>query len=440
MHNHHHRPLSAPARLATVACALLIALAATAAAFPQDPARPAPAAPATGRGGQRAPQFVSPEVATDGRVTFRIYAPNAAAVRLSAGDIPGLTPATTELKKAENGVWETTVGPLDAGAYRYNFNVDGVATIDPRNPSISESNNNVWSLVYVPGSAMFDTTDVPHGAVAEVTYKSPLGRFRRMHVYTPRGYESGRSLYPVFYLLHGAGDNDDAWSSVGRAGFILDSLIAAGKARPMVVVMPAGHTSRAGGGAMSRSATEDFVNDFVNGVMPYIEAHYRVLKDRANTAIAGLSMGGSQTLAVAVPRLARFGYIGVYSSGLIGAFPELARGRGNAPAPPAVPATPPAPAASPAASAMTAAEWEKANAATLDNPALKKGLRLLWFGTGKDDFLMTTTQATVDLFRKHGFSPVFKESPGGHTWINWRNYLVEFAPQLFRSSKSTTVP
>jgi enterochelin esterase family protein len=256
-----------------------------------------------------------------------------------------------------------------------------------------------------------------------------------MHVYTPPGYESGRSLYPVFYLLHGAGDNDDAWSSVGRAGFILDNLIAGRKARPMVVVMPAGHTTRTGGGAMSRSATDDFVNDFVNGVMPYVETHYRVLKDRANTAIAGLSMGGSQTLAVAVPRLGRFAYIGVYSSGLLGAFPELtARGRGNAPTPPT--SAPPAAASAP----PTAAEWEKANAATLNNAALKKGFRLLWFGTGKEDFLLTTTQATVDLFKKHGFSPVFKESPGGHTWINWRNYLVEFAPQLFQPAKRTTMP
>jgi enterochelin esterase family protein len=143
-------------------------------------------------------------------------------------------------------------------------------------------------------------------------------------------------------------------------------------------------------------------------------------------------MGGSQTLAVAVPRLGRFAYIGVYSSGLLGAFPELtARGRGNAPTP-----APPAAASAP----PTAAEWEKANAATLDNAALKKGFRLLWFGTGKEDFLLTTTQATVDLFKKHGFSPVFKESPGGHTWINWRNYLVEFAPQLFQPAKRTTMP
>jgi enterochelin esterase family protein len=359
------------------------------------------------------------------------------------------------MTKTENGVWEVTLGPVPPGAYRYHFNIDGVATIDPRSSAISESNANVWSLVVVPGHDVFDTKNVPRGAVAAVTYWSTaLATFRRMHVYTPPGYELGQGQYPVFYLLHGAGDNDHAWSSVGRAGFILDNLIAAKKARPMVVVMPAGHTPRATGSVVGTSATQDFVSDFVKDVMPYVESHYRVRKDRASTAIAGLSMGGQQTLAVAIPRLGRFGYVGVFSSGLIAAFPELRRGRGEAPAaapaapaapPSAAPAAPPSgapaappvapPAAGPAAQrppAQTAAEWEKANAATLDDPALKKGLRLLWFATGKEDFLLTTTQATLELLKKHGFAPVYRETAGGHTWINWRDYLMEFAPQLFQ--------
>jgi enterochelin esterase family protein len=380
-----------------------------------------------GRGGPQPPQFVSPEVQSDGRIVFRIYAPQARAIRLTGSDIPGVG-QTTQLTKNAEDVWEVTVGPIDSGAYRYNFNVDGVATIDPRNPAISESNNNVWSLVYVPGSEMFDTKDVPRGAIAKVTYNSTsLGKFRRMHVYTPPGYELGSTRYPVFYLLHGAGDNDEAWSSVGRAGFILDNLIAAKKARPMVVVMPAGHTSRGPGSPIGRAATEEFVNDFVTDVMPYVEKHYRVLTDRANTAIAGLSMGGGHTLNVAIPRLERFAYIGVYSSGLLGAFPlPDTGGRGAAPA--AAPAGPPA---------LTATEWEGMYKAKLDDPALKKGLRLLWFATGKEDRLMPTTQGTVDLLKKHGFTPVFKESPGGHTWINWRNYLVEFASQLFQNGKGT---
>jgi enterochelin esterase family protein len=423
---------------------LVAVVAGTPAALAQAPPPTPSPAPQAGRG-TPAPQFVSPEVSADRRISFRIFAPKAAAIRLSAGDIQGLG-QNTQLTRADNGVWEITVGPIEPGAYRYNFNVDGVATIDPRNAAISESNNNVWSLVVVPGSDLFDTKDVPRGAVAAVTYKSSaLGIFRRMHVYTPPGYESGRGQFPVFYLLHGAGDCDEAWTSVGRAGFILDNLIAAKKARPMIVVMPAGHIPRSAGSPVGRQATEAFANDFVEDVVPYVETHYRVLKGRANTAIAGLSMGGSQTLQVAIPRLERFGYIGVYSSGLIGAFPELTgRGRGaaptaptptpapTAPAPPAAAPAPAAPSGRAGTPAPTAAEWEKLHAKTLDDPALKKGLRLFWFATGKDDFLLETTRATVGLFKKHGFSPVYEETAGGHTWVNWRNYLVEFAPQLFQ--------
>ena len=414
------------------------------AALAQPPA--APAAPGQqGRGGRGggAPQVVSPEIGSDRRVTFRIYAPNAQAIRLSAGDIPGVG-QTTQLTKAETGIWETTIGPVDPGAYRYTFNVDGVPTVDPRNHLTSESNNNVWSLMHVPGSDFMDTRNVPHGAVAAVTYYSTaLNGYRRMHIYTPPGYEANTTKYPVFYLLHGAGDSDHAWSSVGRAGFILDNLIADKKARPMIVVMPAGHTRRGpamgGAGAIGRSATEEFVNDFMKDVVPYVEKHYRVLTDRANTAIAGLSMGGNHALHIGIPHLDKFAYIGVYSSGLIGAFPGLTGGRGAAPtatAPPAAaaPAATPAPAAAPAAppQGTTATEWETTHAKVLDNASLKKGLRLFWFATGKDDFLLQTTNATVELMKKHGFTPVNRETPGGHTWINWRLYLNEFVPQLFQ--------
>lgn len=172
------------------------------------------------------------------------------------------------MTKDTNGVWEVTLGPLEPGAYRYNFSVDGLGVIDPRNAAISESNNNVWSLVIVPGSDLMDTRDLPHGAVAAVTYYSKaLQRFRRLHVYTPPGYETGKGKFPVFYLLHGAGDCDEAWTSVGRAGFILDNLLAAGKVKPMIVVMPAGHTGpfRAGG---PRTAQEEFSKDFVSDIMP----------------------------------------------------------------------------------------------------------------------------------------------------------------------------
>lgn len=386
-----------------------------------------PAAP-PGRGmagrGPQGPQVVSPEVLPDRRIAFRIVAPQAQSVRLSGSDIPSLAgpgrgatapsgPPPGQMTKGENGVWEATIGPIDPGAYRYNFNVDGVTIIDPRSPSVSESNINVWSMVYVPGSDFMDTKQVPRGAVASVTYYSTaLKRFRRMHVYTPPGYELGKGKFPVFYLLHGAGDCDDSWTSVGRAGFIMDNLIAAKKAKPMVIVMPAGHTSASMFGA--RGATpatpgvapppDEFTQDFMTDIMPYVEKNYRVLNDRANRAIAGLSMGGSQTMNIAFLNLAKFTYIGVFSSGAsLGG-----GGRGGA-----------------------APDFETIHKADLDNPALKKGTKLIWLSTGVDDGLIANTKTTMEMLKKHGFNPVFKESPGAHTWINWRNYLNEFAPQLF---------
>ncbi len=374
------------------------------------------------------PPVISPEVQADHRITFRLLAPKAESVLLTGGDIPGMGRGK-EMIKGENGVWVITLGPLDAGAYRYNFNVNGVTVIDPRNPSISESNNNVWSLVNVSGSDNFDTKNVPHGAVAAVTYYSTaLGKIRRMHVYTPPGYESGKGKYPIFYLLHGAGDSDEAWTSVGRAGFILDNLIAAGKAKPMVMVMPAGHTSQFRMGAPRVPGTpappDEFVKEFTTDIMPYAEKNYRVLPDRGNRAIAGLSMGGGQTLNIAIPNLEKFAYVGVYSSGLL-------QGFNRAPGGPGAPAVPAANAPVPGTLNADGEAWVKTNQAKLDDANLKKGLKLFWFATGKEDFLLSTTNGTVGLFKKHGFNAEFHESAGGHTWINWRNYLTEFAPKLF---------
>ena len=394
-------------------------------------------APAQGRGAAQGPIVISPEVGADRRVTFRVLAPAAQKVELrSPGDIPGVGGrgvALPQLTKNADGVSEGTFGPVPAGAYRYVFVVDGLTVVDARNPMSSQTNTTVYSLAVVPGSDVFDTKNVPHGAVASVYYNSTaLGGIRRMHVYTPPGYETSRDRYPVFYLLHGAGDVDDSWSSVGRAGFILDNLIAANKARPMIVVMPAGHVNGAGaalGGHVPDAAAQGmpgigsgpdpFANDFLTDLMPYVEKNYRVLTDRQSRAIAGLSMGGNQTLNIAIPHLDKFAYIGVFSSGII------TPGRGAAPA-----------AETPAAPFGEA--WEKQNLAALDNAASKRGLNLLWFSTGKDDGLIPTTRSTVELLRKHGFRPVFLESEGAHTWLNWRDYLAAFAPQLFQPQRSST--
>jgi enterochelin esterase-like enzyme len=391
------------------------------------------------------PKVVSPEVSTDGTVTFRIFAPNAQKVSIIDNDIavmlsgggPGplagsTTPAVppgTKLPegglvftKNADGVWESSFGPIPPGAYRYVFLVDGVRTLDPVNTRTSESNTNVWSMFTVPGSPLMDTRDVPHGAVASVYYYSKvLNTTRRMHIYTPAGYEAGIKKYPVFYLLHGAMDTDDAWHSVGRAGFILDNLLADGKIKPMIAVMAAGH--QPGQPALppppqpgAPPTINPFTNEFMTDIMPYVEKYYRTINDRDHRAIAGLSMGGFQTLDIAFRHLDMFSEIGVFSSGaVLGRRPALpAEGAQASSTPP-----PPQP------------DWEEVHKADLDNPALKKGTKLIWISTGVDDRLMPNTKTTVEMLRKHGFNPVFIESPGAHSWFNWRNYLIEFTPQLF---------
>jgi len=383
-------------RLGIAIAALSLGLAGAAAAQP-----PRSEAPAPGRRGPPGPQVLSPEVRADRTVVFRLLAPEADSVALRTSDLP--LAGGPQMTKGDNGVWEISVGPVEPGAYRYTFTVHGVQVLDPRNTATSESLATVHSLLVVPGAEFMDANQVPHGAVASILYFSKsLDRHRRMHIYTPPGYEAGQDKYPVFYLLHGAGDGDDSWTSVGRAALIMDNLIAAGKAKPMLVVMPAGHTGAGfmfgmrGPGGPPR---DEFADDFVNDIMPYVESHYRVMPDRAHRALAGLSMGGAQTLGIGFSHLDQFGYLGVFSSGIFG---------------------------------NGTAAWEEQRQTMLDDASLKDGLKVLWFATGSEDFLIQSTRNTVEALKKHGFNPVFKETAGGHTWINWRDYLHEFAPMLFQ--------
>jgi enterochelin esterase-like enzyme len=391
------------------------------------------------------PKVVSPEVSPDGTVTFRILAPNAQKVALMDNDIgvmlsgagPGplagsttpAVPAGTKLPqgglvfaKNADGIWEASFGPVPPGAYRYAFLVDGVRTLDPVNTRTSESNTNVWSMFTVSGSPLMDTREVPHGAIASIYYYSQvLKTTRRMHIYTPPGYEADNKKYPVFYLLHGAMDTDEAWTSVGRAGFILDNLLADGKIKPMIVVMPAGH--QPGQPAIpappqpgAPPVVNPFTNEFMTDIMPYVEKNYRSINDREHRAIAGLSMGGFQTLDIAFLHLDKFSKIGVFSSGAV-----LGRR----------PAAPAAGAQSAATPAAPQPSWEEVHKTNLDDAGLKKGTKLIWISTGVDDGLMANTKSTVEILKKHGFNPVFIESPGAHSWFNWRNYLITFTPQLF---------
>jgi enterochelin esterase-like enzyme len=348
--------------------------------------------------------ITSPEVSGEGNVTFRLRAPNAKSVKLaSAGDIPVIPfRGGLDMSKSPDGIFDITVESLDPGSYRYAFIVDGLTVLDPSNRSTSESNRNAWSLVDLPGSSFMDTTNVPHGAVSDVHYFSAvLQRTRRMHVYTPPGYQRGDGTYPVFYLLHGAMDSDDSWSSVGRASFILDNLIAAGTTEPMVVVMPDGHTEPFIMGSSALSL-DKFAREFATDIKPFVESNYRVKTDRDDTAIGGLSMGGGHALEISMNALDEYGYIGVFSSGVF--------------------------------SVLRDSSWQDKHSATLKDKDIRKGLKIVWFATGSEDFLLETTKATVSLLDGYGFDVEYEESTGGHTWINWRQYLRDFSPRLFKET------
>jgi enterochelin esterase family protein len=244
---------------------------------------------------------------------------------------------------------------------------------------------------------------VPHGAISSVYYdSSATGGQRRMHIYTPPDYEAGNARLPVLYLLHGGGDSDDSWGTVGRAGAILDTLIAAGKAVPMIIVMPAGHISTdfrlTPGFRMGHDAFND---DLVKVVLPYIDAHYRTVAARDHRAIAGLSMGGGQTLTIALTDSADFAYVGVFSSGWF---------------------------------ANTLKEEEDTDVAQYR--ASGKPFRLFWVDAGKYDIELQNRQATVAVLRGAGIKVEDQESGGFHAWNNWRDYLNQFAPLLFMGSAS----
>jgi enterochelin esterase-like enzyme len=341
--------------------------------------------------------LTSPAIGADGRVIFQLYAPKATEVLLrSEGPAPF---ANQPLVKGDSGVWKLTA-PVPADLYIYWYDVDGVAVADPRNNRPRVNMTTVRSLLEVPGAAseFFAERAVPHGEVAAVYYQSQaLGVPRRMQVYTPPGYATSGQRYPVLYLLHGGGDNDLSWQMAGRANFIFDNLIASGKAKPMIVVMPAGHTPAASGG---QAAPDAFARDLLGDVMPYVERNYRTLTARESRAIAGLSMGGQQTLNVGLTNLDKFSQLGVFSSGWFGQ--------------------------------DGAATFAKSNAAVLSDPKINDRIRVFWFATGKDDFVLPSTKAALAMLDQNKIRYSYKETEGGHTWPNWRAYLNEFVPLLFR--------
>jgi len=377
-------------------------------AFGQERTTPGvtPGTPAVqaGRGGRgNAPPPIQPyEVYPDRTVLFRLRAPEAASVKLNGDFLQG----SKDMTKGDEGIWTVTVGPLAPAVYNYTFTVDGVRDIDPNNPMVKLGDRSSESMFEVPGDhpAAYDIQNVPHGTVHINWYNSStVGALRSIYVYTPPGYEEGKSKLPVLYLLHGSGDTEAGWVEIGRANLIVDNLIASGAAKPMMVVMPYGRPLPdvmlvpSTGGRGGANATGQFANDLLHDVIPYVEKLYRASAKPDDRAIAGLSMGGGQALQIGTSHLDTFHYIGAFSAG---------GGRGN--------------------------PEEVYKDFFADPAAVNKKLKVFYIACGKADALFAGSQALADALDKHQIKRQFAPSEEGHVWRNWRNYLAGFAPQLFR--------
>lgn len=407
-------------RLAGSALALLCA---PVFAQPAPQAQPAPAV-------QPVRPPVSPEILPDHRVTFRLSAPKASEVQLNGSWDGG---RNIPLAKDDQGLWSVTVGPLGAQLWGYSLSVDGVKVLDPGNAEIQRDGSRYDNLLFIAGaeSDLWEFKDVPHGTVQSVWYPSPTLKQtrRRMVVYTPPGYETSQTHYPVLYLLHGGGGDEDAWITMGRAAIIMDNLLAQGKAKPFLVVMPNGNAAQtvsqgfgfgptparqtlqappmppvqAAGAAPGRPAMPaprppqpyegSYPESLVKDVIPFVEHTYRVIPQKDSRAIAGLSMGGGHTMSATDHNPGVFGYIGVFSAGPRQVDPALD------------------------------GQLEALKAS---------GVKLYWIGAGSTDFAREGALNLSALVKQHGFNTTYREDPGAHYWFIWRTFLGDFGSQLFR--------
>ena len=367
-------------------------------------------------------QVVSPEINPDHSVTFRLFAPKAITVQVTGDFLPTRkaewevngqkrvydAPGVADLKEGRDGVWTYTTEPLSGELYSYSFLVDGVRTMDPSN-IYQNRDIATWTNIFTMSAKdgdpgwYYEVHDVPHGTVSHIWYDSPaLGARRRLTGYTPAGYESTKVKYPVLYLLHGSGGDEDAWSDLGRTAQIMDNLIAEGKAKPMIVVMPNGvYFNQAAPGAAvnmfqptmtnSRSQSTIEIENSFPDIMNFIEKNYRVAKGFNNTAVAGLSMGGRQSCMLSMHYPKKFGYVGLFSGVAV---PE-------------------------------------GNEAALDAVFAAKP-KLYWIGCGKSDGVIVNSRKLKDWCDAKGYPATLYESDGGHIWRNWRIYLTIFAAQLFK--------
>jgi len=397
-------------------------------------AQPAPGQAAPGRGAAQGPRIVSPEILPDKRVTFRLSAPKAGEVLLNGNWDNG---RNLRMTKDEAGVWSVTVDPLGEQLWGYSFSVDGVKVLDPGNGEYQRDGNRYDNLLMIsgPASDLWEfKPDIPHGTVQAVWYPSEIlkQKGRRMYVYTPPGYETSTARYPVLYLLHGGGGDEDAWTTMGRANIILDNLIAQGKARPMLVVMPNGNATQivsqgyaygptpprqsvtapapppvqaaqgagpgagrgpGGGGGRGPQVYEgSYPHSLVKEVIPFMERTYRVIPNKENRAIAGLSMGGGHTTMATNNNPGVFGWIAVWSAG--GQDTE-----------------------------------EYVNTLKKVNEG---GVKHYWIGAGTTDFALNGSKTLYAAAQKAGLNTTFHTAPGAHFWFIWRQFLGEFGSMIFK--------
>ena len=358
----------------------ILALCCTMLSAQEPPPRPAP--------------LVSPEITADGSVIFRVKAPNAKEVTASVQGLEAPLPMT----KGDDGVWSGTAPRVAAGIWEYSFQVDGLTLLDPINPALKPMREPRTSILQVPSKppAVWDFQDVPHGTVHQHGYLSKAQAApREIRVYTPPGYESSTARFPLLVLQHGSGDNQKTWVEHGKAHWILDSLIASGKAVPMIVLMLDGHPS--GNGRDRAAAMEAFRRELLEEAIPLVEKIYRVDGDRSQRGIVGLSMGGGQSLTVGLGNLGRFAWVGSFS----GVAPDEA----------------------------------VAKAIFADAAATNAKLKLLWIGCGKEDFLLKRNEDLTARLKENGIAHEWHLTEGGHSWPVWRDYLADFLPRLFQAGK-----
>lgn len=367
--------------------------------------------------GYRQGNLVSPQVNADHTVTFRTLAPKAKQVSVK-GDWE-VNNGEGKMKKNKDGVWEYTTPVLPSEMYTYRFNIDGVVNIDPVNPFIRRDVGNVFSMFFVNGGAAdyYQVRNVPHGRVESIWYdvKGMKDSHRRMNIYLPPGYDKENKNYPVLYLLHGSGGDENAWLELGFVNRIMDNLIAEGKVEPMIVVIPNGN---AGVQAAAGETTDNLsykpvmtnqLPDYKKGIFEItfpqivnlVDQRYRTLSDRQHRAIAGLSMGGMYAMFISANYPELFDYVGLFSAGLN----------------------------------WKGFDWSYKAYENLDAKLTRQkdlGSKLYWIAIGKDDFLYQDNLAFMDKLKSIGMPYTYHESTRGHLWINWREYMLLFTPMLFK--------